>query len=82
MVIFLNESMSKTNSSPFTLCEPFSTNINSTDIGMYVIDGRFLLLRVIWQKNSSFGCIINQDISCLLNHYASNILSSILSRIP
>lgn len=74
MALFDNGNMRKTKkSSLFDCFEPVTAELNS-DNTAYVIDGGFLLHRVIWQKDVTFGCVINQYIHYLLIHYGSNIV--------
>jgi len=40
----------------------------------YIIDGGFLLHRVIWQQNDTFHCIIDRYVDYIQGYFGSNII--------
>lgn len=55
----------------YELFEPLSS-IPVLNNKVHVIDGGFLLHRVVWNKDSTFKQIIQQYITYLLQHYPGN----------
>lgn len=74
MALFDDEGIRKTNKSAlFTCFKPIPTELDKSNV-TYVIDGGFLLHRVIWHQNDTFNSIFNKYIEYLKNHFGSNII--------
>ena len=72
--LFDNCGMRKTQKSALYQClQPVDVEINSENV-TYVIDGGFLLHRVIWQQNDTFLCVINRYVAYIQKHFGANVV--------
>lgn len=74
MSLFSEEGMRKgTKSSLYKIFSPVSPNIESSN-SINVVDGGYLLHRVVWSKNQSFASICSNYIQYIQNHYGANAI--------
>lgn len=74
LAIFDDVGMRKTNKSILFKC--FKPSVYEMDISnaTYIIDGGFLLHRVIWHQDDTFQCIFNKYIAYLKKYFRSNVI--------
>lgn len=71
---FDNFGMRKTKKSVLYQCfQPMDVDI-VPDNFTYVIDGRFLLHRIIWQQHDTFLCVINRYVTYIQEHFGANVI--------
>ncbi|KAL4105063.1 hypothetical protein QTP88_020338 [Uroleucon formosanum] len=74
LAIFDDVGMRKTNKSTLFKCFKSSIYEMDTSNATYIIDGGFLLHRVIWHQDDTFQCIFNKYIVYLKKHFGSNVI--------
>ncbi|KYN00649.1 hypothetical protein ALC62_08572 [Cyphomyrmex costatus] len=66
LALFTEVGMRKTNKASVYKCfKPCHIELDTSNV-TYIIDGGFLLHRVIWQENDTFQCIINRYVDYVL----------------
>lgn len=74
LAIFDDVGMRKTNKSTLFKCfKPIIYEMDTSN-ATYIIDGGFLLHRVIWHQDDTFQCIFNKYIAYLKKHFGSNVI--------
>lgn len=72
--LFDNAGMRKTAKEKlYKFMDPVNIDLDHVNV-TYIINGGFLLHRVVWNKNDTFSIVLNRCVSYLQMHFGSNVV--------